>query len=921
MEEEHIQLAQSLLERIEGTEDEERYRSYRDQLYGIGPRIIPLLRTELSHAHYRRRMAAATNLGRLGDSGAVLALLNLLSDPQASVREMALFALGILGDAGGNPSVIDAVLNSLNDYDADVRYRALVALSDLGYADLEDVLIRSMSDEAYGVREQALGQLRALGSVRAIPVVLRALLEREPEMQQMAEEALDRLVPKMTREHYRQLQEQLKPRERRLILNYLEARNLQEVYSTLWRKLQIVTKASTPRRNLDKYGRILNTPEELELLSRAFGRDEEVQLLVDHFSFAEVQRSILLVGEAGVGKTAIIQEFVHRLSEQDGDWKILETNTSELISGTRYLGDWETKLKEMTEAILKEDGRVILYITNPNDLLGAGAHSKSDENFADFFKPYLQRGQLHMIAECTEEAIKGGLSRDPGFLRMFRQIKVRPMDDAQTLQVLQQRIGTLRARGQRAVNAEAQTLEQVVDFARTFYTRAFAPGRACDLLDALVDFAGRQESRAQVERPRADSGEDAAGRVSHPRTSEASAAAAGASKVDKSAELRETTEVQKVDSPPLTLRVAQIPACLSELTGMSLDLLDDSVPLDLVAAEAWFKSQLIDQDHAVDSLLDRLAMVKAGLGDPNRPLGVYFLVGPTGVGKTHFSKLMAERLFGSAERMLRFDLSEYQGRFAIEKLIGSPHDKDRQGLLTEAVKNQPFSVLLFDEFEKADPEIYNLFLQILDEGRLTDANGDTTDFRQTLIFLTSNLGASKTSITPVGFGAARTSPGGEEPARTPESSRAARPRSHYSSRIHDKLDEFFAPEFLNRLDEVVVFDPLSPRAMGRLVRIELDKALGRRGFERRKLQVRPTPDALKWLETNGFSQRFGARELKRVIERHVLSPISRLIVAQPEMLHGRTIRVDTEDGALRVDFVEPEIPALPRRPRVPSRVD
>ena len=926
MEEEHIQLAQSLLERIEETEDEERYRSYRDQLYGIGLHIIPLLRTELSHPHFRRRMAAATNLGRLGDAGAVFPLLKLLSDPQASVREMALFSLGILGDASGNLSVIDAVLNSLNDYDADVRYRALVALSDLGYAELEEVLIRSMSDEAYGVREQALGQLRSLGSVRAVPVVLRALLERESEMQQMAEEALDRLVPKMTREHYRQLQEQLKPRERRLILNYLEARNLQEVYSTLWRKLQIVSKSSTPKRNLDKYGRILNTPEELEFLSRAFGRDEEVQLLVDHFSLAEVQRSILLVGETGVGKSAIIQEFVHQLADQDGDWKILETNTSELISGTRYLGDWETKLKEMTEAILKEDGRVILYITNPNDLLGAGAHSKSDENFADFFKPYLQRGQLHMIAECTEEAIKGGLSRDPGFLRLFRQIKVRPMDDAQTLGVLQQRIGTLKARGGRAVNAEAQTLEQVVDFARSFYTRAFAPGRACDLLDALVDFAGRQESRPGIDPLLGDPRDDAASTVSHPRTSEASiapvkAASKAPSKADPSAELRETTEIQKVVLPPLTLRVAQIPACLSELTGMSLDLLDDSVPLDLEAAEAWFKSRLIDQDHAVDSLIDRLAMVKAGLGDPNRPLGVFFLVGPTGVGKTHFSKLMAERLFGSAERMIRFDLSEYQGRFAIEKLIGSPHDKDREGLLTEAVKNQPFSVLLFDEFEKADPEIYNLFLQILDEGRLTDANGDTTDFRQTLIFLTSNLGASKTSISPVGFGAVRTVPGGEEPARTPESSRAARERNHYSSRIHEKLDEFFAPEFLNRLDEVVAFDPLTPRAMGRLVRIELDKALGRRGFERRKLQVRPTPGAIKWLETHGFSQRFGARELKRVIERNVLSPISRLIVAEPEVLRGRTIRVDEEDGALRVDFVEPEIPALPRQPRVPTRVD
>jgi ATP-dependent Clp protease ATP-binding subunit ClpC len=857
------QLGRRLLDKIEETEDEERYRSYRDQLYGLGPDVLSLLRKELSSYHYRRRMAAATNLGRLGDAQAASELVRLLNDPQAGVREMALFALGILGDT----SVTDAILNSLNDYDADVRYRALVALSDLGYTQLEDVLIRCMNDEAYGVREQALGQLRTIGTVKAVPAVLRALLERESEMQQMAEEALDRLVPKMTREHYKRLREELKPRERRLVLNYLEARNLQEVYGTLWKKLQLVSKSTATKRGLDKYGRILNTPEEREFLSRAYGRDDEVGLLVDHFDDAEVQRSILLVGEAGVGKTAIIQEFAQRLADKgladkgladkDGgaDWKVLETNTSELISGTRYLGDWETKLKEMTDAILKDDSRVILYVTNPNDLLGAGAHSKSDENFADFFKPYLHRGQIHMIAECTEEALKGGLSRDPGFLRLFRQVKVQDMDDKQTLEVLQKRVGDLDARGGKPVTAADGTLEHVVDFAKSFYTRAHAPGRACDLLDALVDYAGRK----------ADSNAD------------------------------------KVE-----LKIEQIPPCLSEVTGMSLDLLDDTIPLDLDETEEWFKTRLIDQNHAVDSVVDRLAMVKAGLGDPERPLGVYFLVGPTGVGKTYFSKLVSKRLFGSDDRMIRFDLSEYQGRFAVEKLIGSPHDKDREGLLTEAVKNQPYSVILFDEFEKADPEIYNLFLQILDEGRLTDARGRTTDFRQTLIFLTSNLGASKTSIVPVGFD------GSSGP-------------KNFSGHIRHKLDEFFAPEFLNRLDEVVVFDPLTPRAMERLVDLEINKALARRGFTRRKLRVRTTKAATLWLEDHGFSERFGARALKRTIERSVLAPISRLIVREGGAHIDKTILIDEEDGELNITFVRIEettgSPALPREPRTPSRVE
>ena len=822
--------AAGLLEEIQKAENEVQYRGFRDQIYGLGQDVIPLLREELRSQHFRRRMAAATNLGRLGDVQSVPLLVGLLGDPHSTVREMALFSLGILGDA----SCTSAIVNALSDYDADVRYRALVALKDLGYEKLEEVLVRAMSDDAYGVREQALSQLRKHGTPAAIVPLLRALLEREDDMHRMAEEAMDRVVPMLTRDHYKTIHAELSPRERRLILNYLERKNLQEVYVVLWQRLQLVNRSAQNQRGLDKYGRLLQSEEERKYLQRAYERDDTVQMLVDHFDDPDSTRSILLVGEAGVGKTAIIHEFGRRLiARSEEEWQILETNTSELISGTRYLGDWETKLKEMAEAILKQ-GKVILYVTNPDDMLGAGAHSKSDENFADFFKPYLQRGQLRMIAECTEQDIRGGLSRDPGFLRQFRQIKIPKMSDAQTLSILAQTVGQTRASFDRDLVASTECLERVVDFAKSFHTRSEAPGRACDLLETLVDYAGRQTPREQ----------DA-----------------------------------------VTLKIEQIPRALSESTGMSLDLLDDTVPLDLGQTETWFKSRLIDQDHAVDRLVDRLAMVKAGLVNPKKPLGVYFLVGPTGVGKTYFAKLMAQRLFGDQERMLRFDLSEYRGRFAVEKLIGTPHEKDREGLLTEAVRNQPFTVLLFDEFEKADAEIYNLFLQILDEGRLTDAAGKTTDFRQTLIFLTSNLGASKTSVAPLGFG--------------DEAGKAGR----FDQQIHRKLDEFFAPEFLNRLDDVLVFQALTPLAMSRLVDLELAAALERRGLRRSGWKVSVDDSALEWLKEHGFSARFGARELKRVIEKEILTPVGRLIVrARCESIPGRHVVVRASSGALECDL-------------------
>ncbi len=845
---EKTELARDILERIEHADNPEEYRSYRDQLYGLGTEIIPLLREELDSWHYRRRMAAATNLGRLGDTASVPRLVELLNDPQADVREMALFGLGILGDE----SVVDAVRGALDDYDADVRYRALIALNDLGYKNLETILIeRLREDDAYGVREQALSLLHEAGTPRAVPAILESLLERDKDMQQMAEETLDRLVPRMDRRDYERLQQELTPRQRRLVLNYMESRNLHKVYRTLAKHLQLEAADSSDReRGLDKYGRLLASDEEREFLDHAFGRDETVELLVDHCTDPDTRRSILLVGDAGVGKTAILHEFTHRLAELDDDWQVLETNTSELISGTRYLGDWETKLKEMTEAILERE-KVILYLTNPNDLLGAGAHSKSDENFADFFKPYLHRGQLTMVAECTDEALKNGLTSDPGFLRLFRQVDVPDMSRSETLEVLRRRTDQMQTRGERSVAADEQCLEALIDFAESFYTRSRNPGRSCDLQDALVDYATRQ----------ADD-----------------------------------------DRDPIVLQADQIPPCLSEETGISLDLLDDTVPLDLDETEQWFTDRLVDQPRAVDAVVDRMAMIKAGMVDPRSPLGVYFLVGPTGVGKTYLAQLVAERIFGDADRLSRFDLSEYQGRYAVEKLVGSPHDRDREGLLTEEVRNQPYSVLLFDEFEKADPEVFHLFLQILDEGRLTDARGETTDFRQTLIFLTSNLGASKTSISPLGF-----------EARDGDQAQAAK--------IRDKLDEFFAPEFLNRLDDVLVFTPLSRQAMQRLVEIELDQLLERRGFARHNLSIETTDSATRWLEEHGFSERFGARKLKRTLEQTVLTPISRLLVSTPNDDAERTVVLSADDGEIDVELHRPDAEAEPAPPEADGEID
>lgn len=846
-------LSRKIMAQIATASSEEAYRDLRDQLWSLGDVAIPTMRHALTSRSTRQRMASACNLGRLGDYASIPDLISLLGDPSSHVREMAIFGLGVLG----RPQAIKPIVASLSDYDADVRVRALIALRDLGYSQMESALIQAMRDEAYNVREQAMGYLRTEASPNALHVVLLTLLEPEIKMQAMAEATLDRIIPLSNESHTQALQGRMTPRQVRLVLNYLESRNLHEIWSSLHHALVGLISRPGNQRGIDRYGRILNDESELEFLDQAHLRDEAVSLLVDHFTESDSQRSILLVGPAGSGKTAIVHEVVRRLVDADTGVTVLETNTSELMTNTRYLGEWETKLKEMTSALLEHESETIIYMKNPNDLLGAGAHSKSDESFADFFKPYLERGDVRMIAETTQDLLKGGLSRDPGFLRLFQQVRVEPMSDDDTEEVLKRRIKALRGRGDRAIKAQGDALAQMVDFSRSFYTRSEAPGRACDMLDDVIEYAGRQRAATLA--------------------------------ADEA----------------LTLLPQDIPAALAEITGLDMALLDDRVPLELPQWRRWFQTRLIAQEPAVEAMLSRVALIKAGMRDPDRPLTTAFLVGPTGVGKTYFARLIAERLFGDAERMVRFDLSEYQGRFAVEKLVGSPHDKDREGLLTEAILQQPYCVLLLDEFEKADPEVYHLFLQVLDEGRLTDARGRTADFRQAIILMTSNLGAARLNPSPLGF---------DEGHSAGIDGR----RKNLDGHIRRRMEEVFQPEFLNRLDDVVVFQPLSSEAIRRLVDLELDRATARRGFRRRHLKVDLTPAARDWIAKRGYSARFGARELKRCIERELLTRISRLLLERRHDNPGTHVHIDVDDTDDLIVRLQDSLPEPPDRDPVES---
>ncbi|MFN9785366.1 MAG: AAA family ATPase, partial [Planctomycetia bacterium] len=575
-------------------------------------------------------------------------------------------------------------------------------------------------------------------------------------------------------------------------------------------------------------GHDLRVDLEAGKLARAFEVESVLAALEARLASSSSSRSSLLVGEPGVGKTAIVGELARRLDARG--WVILRMQPSDFVVETKYLGEWQTRLAELVKWA-SSSPRILLYIPDIHELVDAGRATDDVQNVASALAPHVANGRVAVLGETTPERLRAS-SRPLGALRgALLDIDVPVADRARTLAIV-------RAVARDAGRAVPESwLERACELADLHLGHTAAPGRAVGLVRGALAACPEREP-----------------------------------------------------SPRDLLQA------VAASTGLPVDFLDDDRPLDLSSVRRFLESRVMGQPEAVDALLDLVALVKAGLCDPLRPLGVYLFVGPTGVGKTELARALAELIFGDPARMLRFDMSEYATWEALERLTGSGR---APGTLTSFVRERPFSVLLLDEIEKAHQSVFDACLQMFDAGRLTDAGGRTTNLRGTIIILTSNLGSAVPTEARLGFGGSVPPP--------PD-----------ATMVLSQLRAFFRPEFLNRLDKIVQFQPLSRDTAERIARRELAAVFERSGVPRRALAIDVDPALVALLVEQGWSPAFGARPLKRTVERLVLLPLARA-VAQGEVPTGSLVSLRRRGDGCALEIVGPEaasdgpVEAAPRR--------
>ncbi len=579
---------------------------------------------------------------------------------------------------------------------------------------------------------------------------------------------------------------------------------------------------------------------------RAYHRDAEVEALL-HILSGSRHNSALITGPTESGKTAVIHEVIRRIHAGDTDDVLRDRQVwlltpDRIIAGAQFVGTWEERLNDIVDECRKR--RHILYVPDLPGLLEVGRWSKSDANVAMALKPHLASGEVTILGETSPERLTMGENVGPSFMTLFRRVEVAGMSEDETLSLLSNVARDL----ERDLNVRVlpDAIQTSVVLSRRFWPYRAFPGKAIRLLEEATADLARQAAPA----PSASSGS----LLRRLRTSRVSR--------------------------------QEVIQAFSRFSGLPEFIVNDETRMSIQEVENYFHERILGQDEAVSAMVDLMATVKAGLNDPYKPLGTFLFIGPTGVGKTQMAKTLASYLFGDEARLVRFDMSEYGDLDGVARLIGA-FDKD--GELTRRVREQPFSVVLLDEFEKASSRIYDIFLQVLGEGRLTDAAGKTTFFHNTIVIMTSNLGGSSRAFRAPGFQVGE----GADPKLV-----NATLKTHYL----EQIEEYFRPEFINRLDKIVVFGQLSPQAVRDIARRELNEVLLRDGITRRNILVELDEAVIDLVLEHGYSPEYGARPLKREIERRVVTPMARAL-AQRGVQDQNLMRVVVEDGDLALKTV------------------
>jgi len=647
-------------------------------------------------------------------------------------------------------------------------------------------------------------------------------------------------------------------------------------------------RSKTP--TLDHFSRDLTQMARDGQLDPVIGRDEETERVIQILC-RRTKNNPCLIGEAGVGKTAIVEGLAQHITDGDvpallRDRRVVALDLASLVAGTKYRGEFEERMKRVMEEIRASQGEIILFLDELHTIVGTGA-AEGAMDASNILKPALARGELQCIGATTLDEFRKHIEKTPSLERRFQPVMVREPDRDQTLDILQ----GIKERYEEyhGVSFTPEALEASVDLSTRYIADRALPDKAIDLLDeagSRVKLRGyRQEAPAEdiphthaAHRPRPASLPSDLDTFDDDAYDGPDLAPPGFS-ADWEAD--ETTDMPQVSYDD----IAQI---VATWTGIPVVSLTEAESQRLLRMEAALHEDIVAQDEAIRTIARAVRRSRAGIKDPNRPTGSFIFLGPTGVGKTYLARMLAKFLFGNEDALVRIDMSEYMEKFAVSRLVGAPPGYvgyEESGQLTEAVRRRPYSVVLFDEIEKAHPEVFSILLQIMEDGRLTDAQGRVVDFKNCIVIMTSNVGARLiTNTSAVGFMT-------DKAARTAQEHR--RDYARMRTKVIDELKKTFSPEFLNRVDDILVFHALTQEEIAAIVDMEIDKVT--RQLRGRGLALTITDEIRDLLVREGYDPDMGARPLRRAIRKYVEDPLSEYLLRLDQEVSGEiTVSLDEE---------------------------